>query len=152
MRKKCRRKIWAKVDPINHAIKGAAITDDESLAKLELIELSALESMAKGHGTWEDWDVLANCVNIAEVMSRSGIGVEVLTVCEAAEKELRNAAERFKRIQKMGLTGLGIQNFRELMEFVNLQRRSISRGEFERMIEKTMNCIRSNHHKVVHIT
>ena len=32
-RKKCRRKVWALIDPIAHAIAGAAITDTASLDK-----------------------------------------------------------------------------------------------------------------------
>jgi hypothetical protein len=52
----------------------------------------------------------------------------------------------------MGLTGTGIRYIKELYALHDLQRQSISRAEFERMIEKTINYIRSNHHRVVHIT
>ena len=47
MKKQCRRKIWSKINPIEHAIVGAAITPDDLLDKLRLIELSAIESLVK---------------------------------------------------------------------------------------------------------
>ena len=48
-RKKCRRKVWnTNVNPIAHAIAGAAITDTASLDKLRMQELSAIEAFAKG--------------------------------------------------------------------------------------------------------
>jgi len=51
MRKQCRRKIWNKVNPIEYAITGAAITAEDKLDKVRFGELSAIESMVKGNGT-----------------------------------------------------------------------------------------------------
>jgi hypothetical protein len=140
-RKKCVRKVWAKVNVIKHAIEGAAIVDDASLNRLQTLEYMALEAMVKGQGTKEDWHTIAGCLNICETMSKNGIGVEVLTVCEQVQAELVKAAERYKTTGKMGLTGLGIQAIRDLIEYADLQRRSISRSEFERMIDKTRRMI-----------
>ena len=52
----------------------------------------------------------------------------------------------------MGLSGTGIRYVKELYALHDLQRTSINRAEFERMIDKTINYIRSNNHLVVHIT
>lgn len=152
MRKQCRRKIWAKVNPIEYAITGAAITTDDKLDKLRLGELSAIESMIKGNATTGDWRVLVDMLNIAETMATNGIGIEVLPVCEIVQKEMEAAAHRYEKTRKMGLTGTGIRYLKELYEYHDLQRTSISRSEYERMIEKTINYIRSNNHRVVHIT
>lgn len=152
MRKQCRRKIWAKVNPIEYAIAGAAITDEDKLDRLRLNELSAIESMVKGNGTTGDWRVLVDMLNIAETMGANGIGIEVLPICEIVQKEMEAAAHRYEKTCKMGLTGTGIRYIKELYALHDLQRTSISRSEYERMIEKTSNYIRSNHHKVVHIT
>ncbi len=152
MRKQCKRKIWAKVNPIEYAITGAAITAQDKLDKLRMSELSAIESMVKGNATTGDWKVLVDMLNIAETMSSNGIGVEVLEVCQIVQKELEAAARRYEKTRKMGLTGTGIRYIKELYALHDLQRQSISRAEFERMIEKTINYIRSNHHRVVHIT
>ena len=151
MRKQCRRKIWSKTNPIEHAITGAAITSEEKLDKLRLSELSAIESMVKGNATTADWRVLVDMLNIAETMASHGIGIEVLAVCEIVQKEMEAAAHRYEKTRKMGLTGTGIRYIKELYALHDLQRTSISRSEFERMIDKTINYIRSNNHRVVHI-
>ena len=151
-RKQCRRKIWNKVNPIAHAIMGAAITSEDKLDRLRLGELSAIESMVKGNATVSDWRALVDMLNIAETMATNGIGVEVLEVCAIVQEEMESAARRYEKSRKMGLTGTGIRYIKELYALHDLQRTSISRSEYERMIEKTSNYIRSNHHKVVHIT
>lgn len=152
MRKKCHRKVWAKVNPIEFAIEGAAITTGDLLDKVRLMELSAIESMVKGHGTIADWRYIVDMMNIAETMATNGIGIEVLEVCEIVQKEMEQAAKRYEKTRKMGLTGIGIKFVKELYALHDLQRTSISRAEYERMIQKTADYIRSNHHRVVHIT
>ncbi len=152
MRKQCRRKIWDKVNPIEYAIAGAAITTEDKLDKLRLSELSAIESMVKGNATTGDWRVLVDMLNIAETMATNGIGIEVNEVCAIVQKEMEAAAHRYEKTRKMGLTGTGIRYIKELYAYHDLQRTSVSRSEYERMIEKTINIIRSNNHKVVHIT
>jgi hypothetical protein len=52
----------------------------------------------------------------------------------------------------MGLSGEGIQAVRDLIEYADLQQSSISRSEFERYIQKTINFIKSNNDLVVEIT
>lgn len=151
MRKKCRRKIWSKVNPIEYAMTGAAITNEKLLDQVRLKELTAIESMIKGQGTIDDWRTIVDIMNIAETMAHNGIGVELIEICEAVQKELESAANRYQNTRKMGLTGLGIKNVKKLYQLHDLQRTSISRTEYERMIEKTMNYIRSNHHRVVNI-
>ena len=151
MRKKCKRKVWNKVNPIEFAITGAAITAEDKLDRLRMGELSAIESMVKGNATTTDWRALVDMLNIAETMSTNGIGIEVLEVCQVVQKEMEAAAHRYEKTRKMGLTGTGIRYIKELYALHDLQRTSISRSEYERMIEKTINYIRSNNHRVVHI-
>lgn len=151
-RKKCRRKIYMKINPIEYAIEGAAITTADLLDKVRLMELSAIESMVKGHGTIDDWRYIVDMMNIAETMATNGIGVEVLKVCEIVQTEMQSAAKRYEKTKKMGLTGTGIKYVRELYALHDLQRTSVSRSEYERMIKKTGDYIKSNHHRVVHIT
>ena len=85
-------------------------------------------------------------------MARHGIGRdEVLPVCEKAQKALHEAALRYQKTNKLGLTGEGIKAIRELIQYADLQQSSISRSEFEKYIEKTRNYIKSNNHNVVEI-
>ena len=143
MKKRCNRKHWNLIDPIAHAIAGAGITDQASLNKLRLRELSAIESMAKGFGTIEDWRHLVDMLNICEMMALQGIGPEALVACNIAQESLAQAAKRYESIKRMGLSGEGIQAIREVYEYHDLQRTSISRSEYERMIEKTRNHLKA---------
>lgn len=151
MRKKTRRKHWNLIDPITHAIVGAAITQREKLDKLRLLEYSALDAITKGSGTVQDWRTLVDVLNLAETMARGGIGVEVLPVCEKAQESLHKAAMRYQETMRMGLDGEGIKAIRDLIEYADLQQSSISRSEFERYIQKTKDYIRSHGDRVVEI-
>ena len=152
MRKKTKRKHWNLIDPIQHGIIGAAITQRDKLDKLRMLEYSALESIIKGSGTIHDWRTLVDVLNLSEMLGRGGIGPEVLPVCEKAQKALHEAALRFEKTKKLGLSGEGIQAIRDLIAFADLQQSSISRSEFERYIKKTKDYIRSHGDKVVEIS
>lgn len=153
MRKRTRRKIWStEINPIAHAIAGACITDQESINKLRLAELAAIDAMARGMGTVQDWRLLADLVNICETMGDNGIGPEALPHCEALQQDMIAAAARYEKTKKMGLTGPGLNAAREVFQYYDLQRNSVPRAQYERMIEKTRGRINSGHHKVVTIT
>lgn len=151
MRKQVKRKVWALLNPIKHSIEGACITDREKLDKLRVMEYSALEAIIKGKGTVTDWQTLTDVLNLSETMARGGIGPEVLPVCEKAQQALHEAAMRFQKTKKLGLTGEGINSIRELIQYADLQQSSISRSEFERYIQKTRDYIKSNNNNVVEI-
>jgi hypothetical protein len=151
MRKRTKRKVWNLIDPIQHGIIGAAITQRDKLDKLRTLEYSALEAITKGQGTVQDWRTLVDVLNLSETMARAGIGPEVLPVCQKAQESLHKAAMRYQETFKMGLDGAGIQAVRELISYADLQQSSISRSEFEKYIQKTKNYIRSHGDKVVEI-
>lgn len=125
MRKRTKRKVWNLIDPLTHAIVGAAITQRDKLDKLRLLEYSALDAITKGSGTVQDWRTLVDVLNLSEMMARGGIGPEVLPVCEKAQKSLHEAAIRFEKTSKLGLSGEGIQAVRDLIAFADLQQSSI---------------------------
>jgi len=153
MRKRTKRKvIWNLVNPIGHALVGASITPRHILDKLRMTELAALESMTKGQGTVQDWRILTDLLNLSEMMGRSGVGAEVLPVCEKAQEGLYKAAIRYQETLTMGLDGVTIQAIRDLIEYADLQQGSIHRSEFEKFVAKTRNYIKGNGHRVVEIT
>lgn len=151
MRKRTRRKQYALVNPIAHAIAGACITDEQSLDKLRLGELAAIDAMARGGATIEDWRLLADMVNICETIADNGVGPEALPHCHQLQEDLILAAQRFEKNGRMGLTGVGLKAAREVYAYHDAQRINITRADYERFIEKTRNRIRSNHHKVVRL-
>jgi hypothetical protein len=152
MRKRTKRKQWALIDCVTHAVVGASITHREKLDKLRMMEYSALEAMTKGQGTVTDWRTLVDVLNLSETMARNNIGKdEVLPVCQKAQDALHQAAERYQKTMRMGLTGEGIKAVRDLIEYADLQQSSIPRADFEKYIQKTRDYIRSNGNLVVEI-
>ena len=152
MRKRTKRKQqWMLVNPINHALLGAAITQTHLLDKLRLRELAAIEAMSKGMGTIVEWQELADMMNICEVMATEGIGPEALPHCEQAQEALTEAARRYEKTKRMGLSGLGLKAIREVYEYHDLQRSSVPRSVYEQMIVKTRNRIKSKSKEVVEI-
>lgn len=144
-RKKCRRKVWALIDPIAHAIAGAAITDTASLDKLRMLELSAIEAFAKGHATPDDWRALADMLNICETMAGMGIGPEALEPCQKAQEALGHAHARHKAGKPLLFTGPELNAVRDSFGYHDLQRSSVSRSTYEQAITKTANRIKSAH-------
>ena len=151
MRKQTKRKHWKLIDPLRHAILGAGITEPHLLDKLRLRELAAIEAMSKGMGTIVEWQELADMMNICEVMATQGIGPEALPHCQQAQQALTEAAKRFEKTKRMGLSGLGLKAIREVYEYHDLQRSSVSRSVYEQMIVKTRNRIKSKSKEVVEI-
>jgi hypothetical protein len=139
MRKRTKRKIFALVNPLTHAIEGAAITDTRALDRLRIMELSALEAFRTGAAVKSDWDTLANLMNLTETMAREGIGPEALPVCERAQTALVAAWDRHHASGRMGLDGPGLQALRELAEYHDAQRTSISRSKYEECIRRCTN-------------
>lgn len=151
MRKKCRRKIYDLVNPIAHAIEGCQITPERELNSLRVRELQAIQAFTDGHATLENWHEISAMLNIAETMARGGIGLEVLEVCEAAQSALISAAKRFEKWSKMELTPSQLHAVRELYDYHDLQRQSISRREYECFIQTNINRIKSNAPEVVRL-
>ena len=144
-RKKCKRKVWALIDPVALAIAGAAITDTASLDKLRMLELSAIEAFAKGRATPDDWRALADMLNVCETMARDGIGPEALEPCTQAQEALGHAHARHKAGKPLLFTGLELNAVRDSFGYHDLQRSSVSRSTYEQAIQKTANRIRSAH-------
>lgn len=151
-KKRCKRKVWStEINPIAHAIAGASIVDETALNKLRLGELAAIDAMSKGLGTIQDWKTMVDMMNIAETMGMNGIGSEILPYCATMAKAMKEAAHRYEKTQKMGLSGEGIQAARDVYEYHDLQRTSIARSVYEQMIEKTRRILINKTQGVVEI-
>lgn len=153
MKKRCKRKVWSTdINPISHAIVGARVTDEATLNKLRLRELSCLDAMRLGKGTVEDWRVLVDMLNVTEMFCKNGIGPEALEECRQAQESLHKSAKRYEATKQMGLDGLGIKALQNVYEYHDLQRTSVARSVYEEMIEKTRNYLQSKGKDVVEIS
>lgn len=151
MRKRCKRKVWALVDPIRHAIDGARITSGTKLDQLRTLELSSIEAFAKGRATINDWGCISSLLSIVETMARGGVGPEALEACALAQETLIESARRCEATQKMGTTGQGLQAFRDLYAWHDLQRTCIILSEYERWLKASIDRLKSRAPEVVEI-
>jgi len=143
MKKSCKRKVWSLVNPIRHAIEGVAPPQGAKLDLLRTHELSAIEAFRTGTATVHEWSKVVGMMNLCEHMAHRGIGPEAIEVCDEAYKHLMEAAKRYEKTHKMGLTGPGLQCVRDLYEYHDLQRTSVSLSVYEKHIFDTANRIKS---------
>ena len=150
--KKCtKRKHWPLINSLAHVIEGIQPTSDKKLNDLRTKELTSLEALAKGNGGLREWHDMTALLNLAETMARAGVGHEVLAACELAQAELLEAAERFERTRKMGLSASGLAALRELYEWHDLQRTSVPLQVYEKQIERAINIIKGKGKGVVEV-
>lgn len=151
MRKRTRRKVYALVNPIEFAIEGAAFTSQDQLDKLRLLELAAIDQFARGAATVRTWQDITDMLNVCETMANQGIGPEALEACGRAQKALIEASKRYHKTRKMGTTGEGLQAFRDLFAYHDLQRQSIPRCDYEKAIKTTVHRLRSKAPEVIEL-
>lgn len=151
-RKSTRRKHYQLINAVAHAIQGAGITPDTALSSLRTRELGAIDAFVRGSATLGDWSDVNAMLSLAETMARAGIGrEEVLPACAEAQTHLIEAARRYEKIKKMGTTGPGLESFRELFRWHDIQRTSVSRAEYEQAIQTTVNRLKSRAPEVVEL-
>lgn len=144
-RKRTVRRVWQRVNPIEHAMKGAAITPRADLDRLLARELSALDDFTHGRASLQQWHDLANAVNLCETLAHEGVGAEALESCGKAQDALIEAARRFQTSRRMGLSGPGITAMRDVIEYHDLQRASIPRSQYEAAIRLTAARVKSGY-------
>jgi hypothetical protein len=86
-----------------------------------------------------------NVNNLTQTLAGMGVGYEAMPDAHKAEAGLIEAAERFQRTGKMGLSGPAIQALRDVIEWHSLQRSSIPRSQYEQAIRLTGARIKSGH-------
>lgn len=142
MRKRTRRKVYGLINPITMAIEGAAISQEHRLNQLRVRELAAIDNFSRGKATEGDWHDVKALTSLCEHMAKSGIGPEALEDCERATSALKEDWSRYEKTGMMGTTGPGLQAYRSVFEYHDLQRQSVARSEYEKHIQATINRIR----------
>jgi hypothetical protein len=145
MKKRCVRKVWALVNPIDMAIQGASITPRAMLDHLHLRELSSIEAFARGGAGLQEWHDMAAVNNLTQTLASLHIGAEALPDCQKAEAAPIEAAARYQATGRMGLSGPGLQALREVIGWHDAQRSSIARSKYEQAIRLTEARARSGH-------
>lgn len=131
------RTVWDKLDPIAHAITGASLLHSKARDELSMVELSAIDAFTRGAATINEWSDLANVGNVAQTLAGQGIGREAMPDLHAAEEALIDAAKRYERTGRMGLTGPGLQAVRTMVEWHDAQRDVISAKQYKEALRLT---------------
>jgi hypothetical protein len=131
-----RKRTWKLVDPIAHAIEGAALIPANLIMNLQIIEQAAISAFMNGTATKSEWRDLAMLCNISEQLCLQGVGsAEVRAPLDIAQEALRQAARRYKENGRVGFSGVELTAMRDIIDWHDLQRTSIPRKEYEKAIE-----------------
>ncbi len=144
-RKRCKRKVYALVNPVAYAIEGATVTAPRDLDKLRLLELSALECFRMGHATREEWRQLADMVNLCEVLAaefKVG-GTDALQAAQSAQQALIRSHARASEGKPLLLDGEGLEALRDCYAWHDAQRSSVARSLYEKAIQRTAAKVRN---------
>jgi hypothetical protein len=145
MRKQTRRKIWNLENPINIAMHKAGLVSLEKSQEIMDIEMDSLNRFRNGQADMHDWNILASLTNMAEIMSKDGIGTEVLEFSEAGQQALKRSATFYKKSGKFLLDATGITALQDLIEYAHLQRQSVSTGNMESYLKTIIGRVNSGH-------
>lgn len=145
MKKLCRRKHYALMNPVALAIEGACITPQDKLDKLRLMELAAIDALASQQGTLADLRTVTDMMNLAETMASIGIGPEATAPCATMQSAVESIMVRCQKWGMVHATPAEIEAMRDVFGWHDLQRQSIARSEYERAITLCGNRIRSKH-------
>lgn len=135
-RKRTRRKVYDLVNPITRAMEGASTTPDKLLNDLRIRELASLDAFARGAAGEQEFYDMNALVGLTREFAKRGVGPEALDACDRASVALQADWERHQATGRWGTTGPGLQAYREVYEFHDLQRQSASRAEYEEVIRK----------------
>jgi hypothetical protein len=136
-------------NPIGYVMEGIAVTPERELDQLRARELSAIDAFARGAAQESDWYEICAMLDICQTMATHGVGPEAIEACERAKQHQAEDLARFASTGRMGTTGPGLQSFREVYEFSDLQRQSIPRKEYEQHLRRVINGIKFNRPKTV---
>lgn len=136
MRKKCKRKVWNKINPIEHAISGASLIPESLQEKKRLRELSAIDAFARGMANVHDMQLMSDMSNISEQLALSGFGPEALEAVKRHEEALVKVARRAEENGEYSATADEVKAFRDVQEYYDLQRQVITRAQWEQAFDK----------------
>lgn len=103
---------------------------DDGIAELEIAVLAAVESIAKGHGSGDNWDVIAKAINQSWVFAtEAGTGEEAKPYLLVAQEGMKRMKARFIETGTMAFDGLALESVRRAIELWREQLAMSTLGE-----------------------
>lgn len=130
---------------IDRVISGVRPTPDELLEKQRMIELQSIDAFSRGEATVNDFRVMCDMLNVAETFAKTGVGHEVLEVCEYVQSVLELCKAEYEEQGCMTVDEFELNGLRDLYEYHHIQRTSVDWQQYEKTIVRTGNQIRSQH-------
>jgi hypothetical protein len=69
--------------------------------ELEIAALAAIDAVARGHGTKDQWDTLANCLNHGWLLAKAGLGAEARETFNDAHEAMRRMVPIYHETGKL---------------------------------------------------
>lgn len=83
----------------NRVMKQAVTADFTD--ELEIAALAAIDAVARGHGTKDQWDTLANCLNHGWLLAKAGLGAEARETFNDAHEAMRRMVPVYHETGKL---------------------------------------------------
>jgi hypothetical protein len=123
-------------DTINHVLSGMKKVGSISAGTtLKIKNHTALESVRRGEGTYEDIDILIAAFNITEALARMRIGEDWKDEIRAAQDALLAVGRRGAETGKFILRGPELTSFNLAMEVHDAQLDACTVSELEKAID-----------------
>lgn len=134
------------VDPIQHAIAGAAKPQATDIKQITTVLQHAAKAMREGVATAGDWGIVAGSLSLAIAIEHGGIVRGLGGHFEAFERVMQTIHNRASITGKWQRTALWHYELDELRHFLDLhsfQLRSLSRSELETALARAAAKIKS---------
>lgn len=139
-----------KQTPIEIAVRGAAVMPQASRDELQLVELAALDSIARGIGTVLDLQKMADVSNIAGVLCKVFKigGRDTALALIQGEIAIINCAARMESTGVASLEGAELEAVREMISWAHAQRDVVGRKMYLDALKLTMAQIKGSHNTI----
>ncbi|MBH2008300.1 MAG: hypothetical protein I8H71_01235 [Xanthomonadaceae bacterium] len=127
------------VDPIAHAIAGARPVSDEKRLRMCVMRQKSLLAYAEGRATELDISVFEGALLAARELAMIGIGIELLDICDRADKVVAAARQWMAEHGDTGTLGPAeYPLLLELCELLDLQYQSVPLSTLEAVLRRVV--------------
>lgn len=137
MRKRTNRKVWALIDPINHAKYQASLLTEKEVSIQMVPVLKSIDLLSRGHWERENWSPIFECLNRIESITKLQ-HVSDNGLIDDAQKAYTTALIRRETTGAQSFTASELKTIREVA--------SIYEGLLKELSHKQFNeaCVHTN--------
>lgn len=141
--KKYRPTREARPDAAAWAIAGVHVLTNEQCAQLFDVEAGALTLLKQGRAKPDDWNVLCQCLNVAEALAGLQIGPNLLLAIAAGQQALIDVALRMQDGRNSTCYASELAAIEEALTMYRIQLKLCTQAELSRALRKVKDMHRS---------